>query len=78
MTTSNNSPLKIYYKNIVGIFFLFLTQYKFKIFFSFYSLHSPATPQQHITSGSVHQLYIIYLFYFPKASIAQGLIYTTP
>ena len=42
MTISNNPPLKIYYENIVGIIFLFLTQYKFKIFFLFIpSIHLP-------------------------------------
>ena len=76
--TNNNPSLKIYCENIVDITFHFLTQYKFKIFFF---LFPPFTGH----STATHHIWInftflfIYLFIlFPKASISQGLIYTTP
>ena len=52
------------------MFFLFLTQYKLKSL-SFYSLHSPATPQQHIMdrTSTLPFIYLfIYLSYFPKTA----------
>ena len=75
MTTSNNPPLKNYYENIVGIIFLFLNQYKFKIFFFLFppfTCHSTATHHVWIRTSTLPYLFI-YLFYFPKASISQGL-----
>ena len=49
------------------MFFLFLTQYKLKSM-PFYSLHSPATPRQHITDNINFTFLFIYLFNFPKAA----------
>ena len=75
MTTNTNPPLKIYCENIISIIFLFLTQYKFKIFFF---LFPPFTCH----STAIHHIWIrtstLPFIYFPKASISQGLIYTTP
>ena len=73
MTTSNNPPLKIYCENILGIIFLFLTQYKFKIFFFLFppfTCHSTAT--HHVWNLWINAStlsFFIYLFYFPQASI---------
>ena len=79
MTISNNSPLKIYYENIIDIIFLILTQYKFKIiFFLFppFTCHSIAT--HHVWTRTLTLPFIYLFIYFPKVSISQGLIYTTP
>ena len=68
MTTSNNSPFKIYCENIVGIFFLFLTQYKFKIFFLFIpSIHLPLHSNTSRLDQYINFTFFIFLFIlFPQ------------
>ena len=76
MTTSNIPPLKIYCENIVGIIFLFLTQYKFKIFFFLFppfTCHSTATHHVWISTSTLPFIYLFILFpqdfHFPRFNL---------
>ena len=76
MTTSNNPPLKIYCENIVGIIFLFLTQYKFKIFFFLFppfTYHSTGAHHVWIRTSTLPFIYLFILFpqgfHFPRFNL---------